>query len=118
MLLDQPVDWFFLYIKCISLSVYRGNNFAFYLLKVLNHVAVVPCFYIYLQKAQFPSDINVACSSYSSLSSEGTVSSPKDNDDEEKWEGENYEYDRALGADRTYLKFKKHLDSFPDQCLR
>lgn len=79
---------------------------------------MIPCFYIYSQKAQSPSAASVVSASYSSLSIKGNESPPKVGEAEERWEGEDYEYDRALGADRTYLKFKKQLDLFPEQCFR
>lgn len=81
-------------------------------------VPVVPCFYVYSQKVQSTGDNDAICASYSSLSIKEKQSTATVTEDEEKWEGESYEYDRALGADRTYLKFKKQLDAHPEQCFR
>ncbi|KAL6651486.1 hypothetical protein ACP70R_010411 [Stipagrostis hirtigluma subsp. patula] len=79
-------------------------------------IPVLPCFYIYYDKEQYRNKGTVGSSSNElALVKEITDTA---NDEEEKWEGEKYEYDKALGADRTFLKFKKRLDAYPQQCFR
>ncbi|KAF7019197.1 hypothetical protein CFC21_032399 [Triticum aestivum] len=79
-------------------------------------IPVLPCFYIYYDKEQSRGKASVGSSSYEKLLAEEMMD--MGNDEEEKWEGEKYEYDKAPGADRTFLKFKKRLDAYPQQCFR
>ncbi|KAG0449987.1 hypothetical protein HPP92_026996 [Vanilla planifolia] len=79
---------------------------------------VVPCFYVYPQEENTFRDISGAVfANFATCSLKGDDSVDAHNE-EEAWEGETYEYDKSLGADRTYLKFKKRMDTTPEQCFR
>ncbi|CAN6236407.1 unnamed protein product [Urochloa humidicola] len=74
-------------------------------------VPVLPCFYIYYDKEQYRGKGAVGSNSNELVLDKEITDAT--NDEEEK-----YEYDKAIGADRTFLKFKKRLDAYPEQCFR
>lgn len=81
-------------------------------------VPVLPCFYVYSQYESHPSRGSRAVSALQITERSEAAERDELSRGEEVWEGEEYEHDRALSADRTYLKFKKRLDCYPEQCFR
>ncbi|KAJ7561437.1 hypothetical protein O6H91_03G028600 [Diphasiastrum complanatum] len=82
---------------------------------------VLPCFYIYSQNESHPCRGSRAVSALQTserLEENGVAVNTTEDGQDEAWEGEEYEHDQALSADRTYLKFKKRLDCYPEQCFR
>eukprot|EP00252_Welwitschia_mirabilis_P008158 TRINITY_DN19873_c0_g2_i2.p1 TRINITY_DN19873_c0_g2~~TRINITY_DN19873_c0_g2_i2.p1 ORF type:complete len:426 (-),score=64.09 TRINITY_DN19873_c0_g2_i2:353-1630(-) len=75
-----------------------------------NNLPVLPCFYIYCQNEVYHPGNRGRLEEFTHHNF--------DVGDVEVWEGEEYEPGRALNADRTYLKFKKRLDYYPEQCFR
>ncbi|CAM8909529.1 unnamed protein product [Rhodiola kirilowii] len=73
---------------------------------------VLPCFYLYIQEEP---TAKVNNSKLLPLD-DNRINIP--DHESETWDKEDYEYDKALGADRTYLKYKKIIDGCPEQCFR
>lgn len=81
-------------------------------------VAVLPCFYVYILEEAIQKDVASVSLSYAALSIKDNQDYLDDSASQETWDEEVYEYDRALSASRTYLKFKKRIDAHPEQCFR
>ncbi|GER42114.1 uridine kinase [Striga asiatica] len=90
-----------------------GNHWSY---KQCTHV--MPCFCVYPQEEKVSKNVTNESSKASFLSVQKFYHTSKDQLNGEPYKEEKYEYDNALSADRTYLKFKKRMDSYPEQCFR
>ena len=87
--------------------------------------AALPCFYVYTQSEE-STPYGSATTDTEALNELEEADLVDEIEDPygivegvgELWEGEEYEPEQALNADRTYLKFKKKLDLSPEQCFR
>lgn len=87
--------------------------------------AALPCFYVYTQSEESTPYGSATTDSEALNELEGAELVDEIEDPYgivegvgELWEGEEFEPEQALNADRTYLKFKKKLDLSPEQCFR
>jgi pre-rRNA-processing protein TSR4 len=86
--------------------------------------SALPCFYVYSDSEVLIGDrnanVNGKVQELAELKPLPAVEEPTAAVEgvKELWEGEEYEPDHSLSADRTYLKFKKKLDLNPEQCYR
>ena len=87
--------------------------------------AALPCFYVYTQSEESTPYESATTDSepVSELEGNNLLNDIEDpygivEGVGELWEGEEYEPEHAVNADRTYLKFKKKLDLSPEQCFR
>lgn len=90
--------------------------------RVAGRERVFPCFYLYAEEEPpggrpagpgprgAPDDV-AACEPATSAAAKGSHAG-------ESWEGEGYEYDQTVHADRAFLRFRKRLERSPEQCLR
>jgi len=84
----------------------------------------LPCFYVYSNSKVLIQDrnanVNGKVQELAELKPLPAVEEPTAAVEgvKELWEGEEYEPDHSLSADRTYLNFKKKPDLNPEQCYR
>ncbi|CAM6040715.1 unnamed protein product [Sphagnum compactum] len=89
-----------------------------------SNLPTLPCFYVYSDSEVLIQDrnanVNGKVQELVELKPLPAVEEPTAAVEgvEELWEGEEYEPDHSLSADRTFLKFKKKLDLNPEQCYR
>eukprot|EP00850_Spirogloea_muscicola_P024008 SM000421S16087 [mRNA] locus=s421:8359:11257:- [translate_table: standard] len=83
-----------------------------------SEMLALPCFYIYsVMEPAAKSSVRASSDCLEASAAPGGLGKEEEAPGE-AWEGEVYEHDQALSADRSYLRFKKRIDRSPEQCLR